>query len=84
MWVNANAIILYGLNDYYGYKSQATTIANNVVDVLAADLTATNTWHECYSSETGAGLAADGFLSWNTLGATLQDNVAKNVNPFHI
>jgi hypothetical protein len=55
-----------------------------VVHTLAQDLRNASAWHECYDSDTGAGLAAPGFLSWNTLGATLQDNLAARVDPFEI
>jgi hypothetical protein len=41
-------------------------------------------WHECYHSETGDGLAAPGFLSWNVLAATLLDNIVADVNPFDL
>lgn len=85
VWVVANVLLSYGLFDY-GYAKEAEELANRVVNVLAHDLTATGTWHECYSSADGAGggdgLAAPGFLSWNTLAASWQANLAKGVNPF--
>jgi len=81
VWVVANAILAYGYN-HVGRKDAATQIASNMVATLAFDIATTNTWHESYNSVTGAGLAAPGFLSWNTLGATLVQNVKNNVNPF--
>jgi hypothetical protein len=63
----------------------------SITAVLADDLRSTSTWHECYSSgggggddgnDGGEGLAAEGFLSWNTLGYRLSDDIANGVNPF--
>lgn len=51
---------------------------------VCAYVCSTQTWHECYDSETGGGLAAPGFLSWNTLGATVQVNLASGINPFSL
>ncbi|KAH3760752.1 glycogen debranching enzyme [Pelomyxa schiedti] len=83
IWVNANAMLIYGL-DTYGYHSNAMSVAEQVVDLLAKDLVTTGSWHECYDSETGEGLAAAGFLSWNTLGANLVQNVVYRINPFSL
>jgi hypothetical protein len=55
-----------------------------VTGALANDLRATGTWHEAYHSETGAGLAAAGFLSWDTLGATLVRDVASGIDIFRL
>lgn len=87
VWVNANAMLAFGLvNKAYAAvpraRSVASQIAKSVVATLAADLRATNTWHEAYSSADGKGLAAPGFLSWDTLGAELEANVAAGVDPF--
>lgn len=81
IWIVANVCLSYGLNAY-GYQAEAVAIANNVVAILAQDLNVTGTWHECYDAETGAGLAAPGFLSWTTLAATWQANLAQGKNPF--
>lgn len=83
MWINANIMIAYGLNDHKQWQL-AREIAIRVVGTLAADLNTTSTWHECYSSATGHGLAAPGFLSWNTLAATLEENLLRGINPFQI
>jgi len=82
IWTNANAILLYGLNHYR--VANTSQIAHAVVKALANDLRQTQTWHECLSSETGAGLAAPGFLSWNTLAPTLVSDIAASVDPFAI
>eukprot|EP00123_Amoebidium_parasiticum_P021256 comp6411_c0_seq1/m.2213 comp6411_c0_seq1/g.2213 ORF comp6411_c0_seq1/g.2213 comp6411_c0_seq1/m.2213 type:complete len:440 (-) comp6411_c0_seq1:55-1374(-) len=83
IWVNANAIVAYGLVKY-GYKDLARNIAQRVVDTLAKDIKETGTWHECYHGETGAGLAAGGFLSWNMLGVNMLRNIQAKMDPFEI
>lgn len=65
-----------------GYADLATTVADRVVALLAADLRAGGQWHESYSSADGTPLAAPGFLSWDTLGASLQAAVAARLDPF--
>ena len=55
--------------------------------VLAQDLRKTGTWHECYDSSAegaGRGLAAEGFLSWNTLAYRLVDDIEAGVNPLRV
>ena len=84
MWVNANALACYGLADY-GYQKLAIEIATRVTAALAADLRSTGTWHEAYSTaDRGSPLAGPGFLSWDTLGATLLSNLRRGVNPFRL
>ena len=81
--MNANAVLSFGLNQY-GYYKNASTIATRVVEVLARDLNRDGTWHEGYDSETGVGLAADGFLSWDTLVATWPEHIEKKTDPFEL
>lgn len=83
VWINVNAVLAFSLNSR-GFPAAAAALAANVVHTLAEDLRATGTWHEAYHSETGAGLAAAGFLSWNTLGATLVRDVAAGFDPFQL
>jgi alpha,alpha-trehalase len=83
VWVNANAVISFGLTKY-GYMEDSIEIANRVVQTLSNDLLRDNTWHEGYDSENGTGLAANGFLSWDTLVATWPENIVKRVDPFEI
>ena len=52
------------------------------VRALAEDLRNNQTWHECLSSADGHGLAAPGFLSWDTLGASLIEHVRAGTDPF--
>ena len=81
VWVNANAVLSFGLLKYK-YHTEAKEMAKRVVFTLANDLIQDNTFHEGYDSETGKGLAARGFLSWDTLGATWPGNVDKGIDPF--
>ena len=66
----------------HGQRAEAAALADALVKTLADDLRATGTWHESYDSENGRGLAAPGFLSWDTLGADVQRNVADGTDPF--
>ena len=81
VWVNVNAVAAYTLRGA-GQGAAARALADTVVHTLAEDLRATGTWHECYHSENGTGLAAPGFLSWDTLGADLQADVEAGLDPF--
>ena len=81
VWVNANAVLSLGLRKY-GFAEDAQEIATRVVRTLADDLVADGTWHEGYDAENGKGLAATGFLSWDTLGATWPKQLADGVEPF--
>ena len=81
IWVNANAVLAYTLARH-GRAADAAALADDIVAVLAADLQAGAGWHECYNGDTGAALAAPGFLSWDVLGASLQADVAAGRDPF--
>jgi hypothetical protein len=83
LWVNVNTVLAFSLNAA-GYAAEAAQLADSVVHTLAEDLRQTGTWHECYSTVNGSGLAAPGFLSWNTLGMTLQGYIAAGVDPFDL
>lgn len=81
MWLNANALACYGLAKY-GHTALALEIASRAVAALAADLRRSRAWHEAYSTESGAALAAPGFLSWDTLSAELLSSLRRGVDPF--
>eukprot|EP00300_Choanocystis_sp_HF-7_P017337 c196_g1_i1.p1 GENE.c196_g1_i1~~c196_g1_i1.p1 ORF type:complete len:445 (+),score=94.86 c196_g1_i1:33-1337(+) len=83
VWVVANALLAYGAAKF-GQLDLGMEIAERMVHTLAEDLAQTGTWHESYSAETGQGLAANGFLSWNTLGATLLKNLREGIDPFEL
>ena len=81
VWINVGMLNALGLRAN-GRGIAATALADALVHTLAEDLRATGTWHESYDSESGLGLAAPAFLSWNTLGASMQGDVATGVDPF--
>lgn len=66
VWVVANWILTQGLKKY-GYKKEADKIIKRVVATLENDIKETKTLHENYDSETGKGLWAPDFGSWNLL-----------------
>ena len=74
--VNAHALRAHGRT------AAATALADALEHTLAEDLRQTGSWHESYNSSDGSGLAAPGFLSWNTLGADVQSDVLLGVDPF--
>ena len=57
VWVNANAVLTYGLSKY-GYRKDAIDIAKRVVQTLANDAENQGTWHEGYDSENGKGVGS--------------------------
>jgi len=90
IWINTNALIAYGLASA-NLTAAALDVAGRLIRVLAKGLhedpegaNAGTAWRECYNSDTGAGLAAPGFLNWNTLAAFLPANIRARVNPFQI
>jgi len=83
VWINVASIMAYTLRAM-GETASAGALADTLVHTLAQDIRDTGQWHECYSSANGTGLAAPGFLSWDTLGADLQSNVETGLDPFSI
>ena len=83
VWVNENVMLSYGLMNY-GYQEEAQELCDRVVGVLAADLEAQHTWHECYHADNGTGLAAAGFLSWNTLAGAWASQLGRGMDPFDL
>lgn len=81
VWVNAAVLHAHALRGA-GFTSAAMSLANAVVHTLAQDLRVSGEWHESYDSETGLGLAAPGFLSWDTLGGSIQEDIAEGKDPF--
>jgi Glycosyl hydrolase family 63 C-terminal domain len=83
VWINAGVLYAHALRAS-GLAAQASAQADALVHTLAQDLRDTNTWHESYHSDTGKGLAAPGFLSWDTLGANVQADILNGIDPFDI
>ena len=81
-------MIAYGLAEL-GLTEAALEVGSKIVSTLAANLRADpagaakgTAWRECYSSEDGAGLAAPGFLNWNTLAGAIIGDIHSGENPF--
>merc|ERR1712190_464080 len=90
IWINANVFIVYGLASM-GLKKEAMAVGQRIVSLLAESIRANpkeaeegKAWRECYNSDDGAGLAADGFLNWNTLAGSLLQNLRTGNNPFDL
>jgi putative isomerase len=83
VWVNVAAIMAFTLQRE-GEVAAARALGEALVHTLAQDLRDSGTWHECYNSANGTGLAAPGFLSWDTLGADLMANIYEGVDPFSL
>lgn len=86
-WVNVNAMACYGLAAY-GFRDLALEIASRVTGALATDLRSTvpsgHTWHEAYSTDSGAPIGGRGFLSWDTLSAELLSNLRAGIDPMRL
>ena len=84
VWVNACVMVAWGMLDW-GFYDEAEEVARRVMGALAGDLRLLGVWHEDYDAEGGEGLSAEGFLSWNTLGYRLLDDVmVKRNNPMKV
>lgn len=66
VWVVANWVLTEGMKQY-GFSSEADEIRSRVRAAMQQDLTTSGTLHENYNPETGEGLWADTFGSWNLL-----------------
>jgi len=66
VWVISNWLLTEGLINY-GYRKEAQEIRQRVLQALEKDLKTTGTLHENYHPETGEGLWAPDFGSWNLL-----------------
>ncbi|MFA6210383.1 MAG: trehalase family glycosidase [Candidatus Obscuribacterales bacterium] len=70
VWVLPNAMAVRILNKY-GYKEEAREISARVVNTLLGSLSSNNTLFENYDADTGKGLWAPQFMSWNILALEL-------------
>jgi putative isomerase len=71
IWLVANYIIWEMLKQR-GRSALASQLAENVTTMLDEDLAANGKFHEYYSPETGLGVNAPGFMSWNALAALME------------
>lgn len=80
VWGLSTFLTSYGLARY-GYTSEALRVAGRLVQLMDQDLEHNGTIHEYYHAETGTPLFNPGFISWNTLGARILDNIGNRTDP---
>lgn len=66
IWILPSYLIWDGLRRY-GFLTEAGELAKRTLTLLESDAEQNGHWHENYHPETGQGLAAPGFVSWNAL-----------------
>lgn len=66
VWIISSYIIWDGLRRY-GFHAEATQLAERTIALLQRDEEQHGHWHENYQPETGEGIAAPHFISWNLL-----------------
>ena len=71
IWLVANYVVWEMLRKR-GRDDLARQLADNITKMLDDDLQACGKFHEYYSPETGLGVNAPGFMSWNALAALME------------
>lgn len=66
VWILSNYFVWEGLGRY-GFTNEAEQLAERTLSLLSRDRAENGHWHENYHPDTGKGLAAPGFVSWNGL-----------------
>ena len=66
VWMISSYTIWEGLRRY-GFQAEARQVAERTIGLLQRAQQEHGAWHENYHPETGDGLAAPGFVSWNLL-----------------
>lgn len=79
VWILSNYFVWAGLCRY-GFVAEAEQLANRTLSLLSRDRAENGHWHENYHPETGQGLAAPGFVSWNGLVYFMLEH-AKSLRP---
>jgi putative isomerase len=70
VWIISNYLVCEGL-ELYGFKTKADEIRQKTVALLQNDWLENQNLHENYHPDTGTGIAAPGFISWNLLALTM-------------
>jgi len=78
VWPHANWMVMHALL-HYGYPEAALQLAERVASLCLEDLARNGMMHENYQAETGAPLAAPGFISWNLLVAQMLEEAQARV-----
>lgn len=81
VWPIANYIYFQCLLAY-GYQEEAIELAKRISNLVIADIEETGGMHENYDAETGKGLAAPNFISWNVLVINMIEDAVQMKNPF--
>ncbi|WDZ87756.1 amylo-alpha-1,6-glucosidase [Micromonospora cathayae] len=80
VWGLNTALTAYGLARY-GYRTEATALADDLRATFTRDLARTGAIHEYYDAETGRPLAHPHFVSWNLLATRLSSDLATGHDP---
>ena len=83
VWPIANFLYMHGLLSY-GFRAEAVAVAGRMVDLCLSDLQTSGGMHENYHAETGAPLAAPGFISWNILVPLMPAQALSGTDPFSL
>jgi putative isomerase len=79
VWILSNYFVWEGLRRY-GFAAEAEQLAERTLALLSRDQAENGHWHENYHPDTGRGLAAPGFVSWNGLVYFMLEK-AKSIRP---
>ncbi|MFH0965687.1 MAG: trehalase family glycosidase [Planctomycetota bacterium] len=74
VWTLANYILAHGLASY-GFRDEALAVAGETAEVNWQSIRNDGAMFECYHPETGKGLWAEGYFSWNLLADCLADEI---------
>jgi putative isomerase len=66
VWIIVNYLTWKGL-DRYGFHTEANTLADKTIALLASDLKRNGSLNEYYHPDTGTALSHKGFMDWNLL-----------------
>lgn len=66
IWIIVNYFVWKGLQSY-GYKEQASFLADKTLRLLSSDLAHNGSLNEYYDPDTGAPLSHKGFMDWDLL-----------------
>lgn len=83
VWPLVNWMCMQGLLAY-GFQKEAIDLAVTITKLVLADIEKTGGMHEDYDAETGEGLAAPMFISWNLLVGNMIEEAETNFNPLEL
>jgi len=83
VWVPLSWFVFHALL-HYGFKNEAESLADDTQKVLAGCIGQFGYMRENYHAETGEGLYADHFASWNILADIMHDFLPGRKAPFRL